>query len=393
MRIVAIIPARGGSVGIPGKNIRPLNGIPLLGRSINAVRQAEYACEIYVTSDDPAVLDIATKFGAKGVIRPRHLAGSTASSESALLHALAQIEADDPGNSADIVVFIQCTSPFLTSNDIDKVVSALIEKEADSALAVIPDHGFYWEHDPDRPGYARCLSHNKAQRRPRRQELKPRYRETGAIYAMRAISFRRSGNRFCGKTILVEVDMPPLEIDTPEDWRLAEALAKSLDARLPPRNSHHIRALVMDFDGVHTDDRVIVLEDGSEAVRCSRSDGMGLEMLRNAGVALLILSRESNSVVAARASKLKAEVKHHVLAKLPTLDQWREKMGLEWSHIAYIGNDVNDVECMSAAGLATCPADASEKVKPFADFILKSNGGNGALREFSELLISYQWIE
>src|SRR3546814_12294380 len=102
------------------------------------------------------------------------------------------------------------------------------------------------------------------------------------------------------------------------DWSLAEVYAKNLEVRSGiPSNVGHIKALVTDFDGVHTDDLVYVGDDGSERVRCSRSDGMGMENLRKKGVRLLILSREQNRVVRARAGKLKMEVQHHIVNKLP----------------------------------------------------------------------------
>ena len=150
--------------------------------------------------------------------------------------------------------------------------------------------------------------------------------------------------------------------------------------------------MVTDFDGVHTDDRVLVSQDGQEAVLCSRRDGMGIERLRDRGVRLLILSKEANPVVKARAAKLKMPVQNHVDDKLSALDAWRTEHGLEWAEIAYIGNDINDVACMAACGLAFAPADAHADALAVADIVLEASGGKGALREMSDTLLARQLI-
>ena len=204
---------------------------------------------------------------------------------------------------------------------------------------------------------------------------------------MRVPEFLETQNRFCGRTVLVPVEMPPIEIDTAEDWEIAETFARCHDP-LKRVTSQKIRALVTDFDGVHTDDLVIVNQDGSEAVRCSRSDGMGIEALRTRGLRLLILSREQNPVVKARAIKLQMEVQHHVHNKLPALDAWRIEHKLNWSEIAYVGNDINDIECMRASGISFAPSDAHRDVLAIAEVRLRRQGGQGALRELSEYLIA-----
>ncbi|QFI69659.1 acylneuraminate cytidylyltransferase [Sinorhizobium alkalisoli] len=388
MKVVAVIPARGGSVGLPGKNIKPLNGVPLVGRAVLAAAKSEYISGVYVSSDSSEILDVAATFGAVGIRRPAEISGSMASSESALIHALQEIEGIS-GKVPDVLVFLQCTSPFTTSEQIDAVVSKLLEEQAASAFSAIEDHGFIWQTGED--GTAVGITHDHTKPRQRRQDMTPRYRETGAIYAMRVPEFLERGNRFCGKTALVPVEMPPIEIDTPEDWIVAETYARLHDPhRLAPANK--IKALITDFDGVHTDDCVIVNQDGSEAVRCSRSDGMGIEMLRHRGLKLLILSREQNPVVKARAAKLQMDVLHHIRDKLPALDAWRSELRLEWREIAYIGNDINDLDCMKVCGMSFAPSDAHPEAKVIATMVLQKSGGSGALRELSEYLISNDLI-
>lgn len=383
MEVVAVIPARGGSVGLPGKNIRPLNGVPLIGRTIRAARDAGTVGDVYVTSDSEEILAVAKQFGALAIKRPDELAGPAASSEAALVHALGQIE-HKTGARPDVLVFLQCTSPFTSSVHIDGLVRTLLESGADSALTVIEDHGFLWGVQDD--GSAAGITHDPTLPRQRRQDMAARYRENGAAYAVRVDAFLKSNNRFCGRTVLFPVDAPALEIDSPEDWSIAELLAAVRDRR-SDKPAGKIKAFVTDFDGVHTDDRVIVGHDGSEFVICSRADGYGLELLRQRGLRLMVLSRELNPVVRARAAKLQMEVHHGISDKLTALDTWRQTHGYEWSEIAFMGNDLPDIGCMNACGLSFCPGDAHPKVQSVASIVVERAGGHGALRQACEYLL------
>lgn len=375
MRIAAVIPARGGSKGVPGKNIRPVGGVPLIGRSILAALESETVHSVHVSTDDIAIAAVAKAFGAEVIQRPAEIAGDTASSEAALLHALDQM-AEQP----DVLVFLQCTSPFTTSQQIDSVVAKLLEAEADCAFAAMPDHGFLWQEDAE--GRAIGANHDHTQPRKRRQELTPTYRETGSIYALRVSAFRAKGQRFCGRTVLAPVDQPPLEIDSFDELHWCDAIAwQERREKHPTPRIDAIKALVMDFDGVLTDDLVHVTEKGEEGVDCSRSDGMGLTLLKEKGMKLFILSKEKNPVVLARAKKLGIEAQNSTDSKLPALRAWAEKELITLEEIAYIGNDVNDIECLRAVGLAIVPGDAHPSAKAVAHYITHKPGGKGAVRE------------
>lgn len=390
MHVVAVIPARGGSVGLPGKNVRPMNGTPLVARTIQAALDSRTVGAVYVSSDGEDILSVARQAGAQAIKRPPDISGSTASSESALIHALDVIAAAD-GRDPDILVFLQCTSPFTTGADIDKVVETVTQEGTDCAFSAVEDHGFIWKIEPD--GTAAGITHDHRLPRQRRQDMAKRYRENGAVYVMRVAPFREKGNRFCGVTKVVAIDAPTIEIDSNEDWLIAEAFARVLEApakREIPKGP--FKALVTDFDGVHTDDRVVVHQDGTEAVTCSRADGMGIERLRKAGLKLLILTKETNPVVQARAAKLKMEIYGSVEGKLEKLDSWRQANGLDWRDIVYIGNDINDMDCLKAAGLAAAPADARAEIRDLAHLVVDRPGGYGALRALSDYLLDNRMI-
>ena len=155
---------------------------------------------------------------------------------------------------------------------------------------------------------------------------------------------------------------------------------------MPSISWSQIRAIAFDFDGVFTDDRVWVSQTGEEAVACSRSDGMGIGLLRQAGVHMIIISKEPNPVVSARARKLALEVIQGCDNKLPEFARWLEHIGVSAEHSAFMGNDINDLECMEHAAVAIAPADAHPSALAIADFVTQKPGGNGAIREVADLL-------
>jgi N-acylneuraminate cytidylyltransferase len=224
MRITAIIPARGGSKGVVGKNLRTVGGISLLGRSVLAGKAAARVEGVFVSTDDAAIAKEARRHGAEVILRPDALADDIASSEAALLHGLDELAAQ--GREPDILVFLQCTSAFTTAGEIDICIAGLERTGAECALSVAPNHGFLWRMESD--GIAQGINHDETQPRKRRQELEPQYLETGAIYVMRVAPFRAVGRRFCGRVVAVPIAHIAPEIDSEDDLRVANAVAEGL---------------------------------------------------------------------------------------------------------------------------------------------------------------------
>jgi N-acylneuraminate cytidylyltransferase len=379
-----VILARGGSKGVPGKNLRRLGGLSLVARAVRAGRAARGVARVYVSTDDAAIATEARRYGARVIERPDALASDAASSESGWLHALPRLRADLPGLSR--LVFLQCTSPFTTGPDIDACLEAMDAKGADCALSVVPSHVFLWGEDAD--GRGRGVNHDAAAPRLRRQDLAPQWAENGAIYCARAEAFARAESRFCGAVALCPVDHPAVEIDSLADLELCGRLLQARGGDAPaPADLAAIRAVITDFDGVHTDDRVITDQDGRESVAASRGDGLGLAMLGKAGLALLILSKERNPVVGARAAKLRIEALTAIDDKVAALDAWLDRKGIPWEAALYVGNDVNDAGAMARAGISACPSDAHPSLLATAHWVLPRPGGRGALRALAEALI------
>ncbi len=333
---------------------------------------------------------MAADEGALVLDRPPALCGDEASSESALLHAL-DVLRDEHGVVPDITVLVQCTSPFIDPADLDAAVVRVIGGEADSAFAAVETHSFLWRVGDSCDGAAHGLNHDPAHR-ARRQDRRPDHRETGAFYVMRTDGFRAAGHRFFGTIVAAPVDQATaVEIDTHADLELARAIAEQRDEPTHLGTGDavlDVDAVVTDFDGVHTDDTAGVEEDGSESVRVSRSDGMGVSALKRAGVPFLILSSETNAVVLVRARKLGVEVAHGVHDKATLLARWLQRNGLDPARVAYVGNDVNDLSAMAAVGWPIAVPGAHPDVLAAARVVLTRPGGHGAVREVADRVLA-----
>ncbi|KOU41236.1 transferase, partial [Streptomyces sp. WM4235] len=221
-RVLAVIPARGGSKGVPGKNLALVGGTPLVARAVRACLAAPTVTDVLVSTDSEAIARAARAAGAHAVRRPAALSGDTASSEAALLHALDSFE-ELHSVTVDVVLLVQCTSPFLTHSDVESVAAAVASGAADSALTVAPFHGFLWRTDTDGSGLG--VNHETTHR-PRRQDRPQDLLETGAAYAMAAAGFRTARHRFFGRTLPVATDPARvLEIDDPHDLARARLVA------------------------------------------------------------------------------------------------------------------------------------------------------------------------
>lgn len=223
MSVIAVIPARGGSVGVRGKNVREVGGQPLVARAVASARRASTIDRVVVSTDDATIAEVARRAGAFVVDRPAALATATASSESALLHALATIDV-----TPDVLVFLQATSPFIDSDDLDHAVRRVRGGEADAVFSAVSTPVFLWGPGSQGEGW-RGINHDAAVR-SRRQDLPPQVAETGAFYVMRAAGFLAAQHRFFGRVEPQLVDERwAVDIDTEVELEVAQALAEAHD--------------------------------------------------------------------------------------------------------------------------------------------------------------------
>lgn len=378
--VVAIIPARGGSTGVVRKNLRRVGGIPLVGRAVDAARRCPAIDRVVVTTDDADIAAVAEEWGAEVVVRPAELSGDTASSESALLHALDVLE--ERKVDVGVVAFLQATSPFIDVTALAEAVQLVRSRRRDSVFSAVETYGFLWARTA--ACAAEAVGHD-AEKRPRRQDRAPHYLETGGFYVLRAAGFRAAQHRFFGSVGIAEVDeRTAIEIDTEKELAIARAIAPLIDVVAPVA----VDAVVTDFDGVHTDDSVHVSQHGTETVTVSRGDGMGVRMLRDAGIPMLILSTEVNPVVSARADKLRVEVVQGVDDKAAALRAWAADRGVPLGRVAYLGNDVNDLPCLELVGWPVAVPGAHPLVLAAARLVLDRPGGAGAVRDLAERVLA-----
>jgi N-acylneuraminate cytidylyltransferase len=385
--VCCIIPARGGSKGIPGKNLALVAGRPLLAHTVEIATTSTRVTKALVSTDSANIADLARALGAQPVDRPADLSGDTAPSEKALLHALDWWR-EQNGADPDLVVFLQATSPLRPPGAIDDAIALLEREYADSLFSAGPVHGFVWrQHE----GSLRSITYDH-HHRPRRQDIGHDWLENGSIYIFKPWVLRETGNRLGGKVVVFPMHpLDSFQVDEPEDLALFESLFALRGAAqlAPPREAlAAVRLLVLDFDGVMTDDRVWVDQDGRESVACSRSDGMGIERLKQAGLEVVVLSKETNPVVAARCRKLNIACSQGVDEKLPTLARLVAERGLDPLQVAYLGNDVNDMPPLSWVGMPIAVADARPEAAAVARWRTSKAGGSGAVREVCEWLIS-----
>lgn len=221
---ISIILARGGSKGIPCKNVRLLGDKPLIAHTVLDAKESKYTDKVFVSTDDWKIAEISQQYGAEIIDRPGQLAGDSASSESALIHALSEIEQTDV--TPDLIVFLQCTSPIRTGTDIDQAIAKMKIENADSLLSVSPSHRFLWE---EVGGVAKSINYDYRDR-PRRQDMQPQYVENGSIYIFKPWVLKKFGNRLGGRiSLFVMSEAASWEIDSLLDFEIAESLIKKFN--------------------------------------------------------------------------------------------------------------------------------------------------------------------
>lgn len=399
--VLAVIPARGGSKGIPRKNIKLFAGYPLIQYSIEAGLRAEMVTRVIVSTDDEEIAAVARECGAETpFLRPAEYARDDSTDLPVFLQALDWLK-EHEGYEPEIVVQLRPTSPIRPVDCVDSAVRRLIANPAaDSVRGVVPAG--------QNPHKMWCLSGENEPMRPLlevpglaepynapRQSLPPVYWQTGHVDAIRVASIR-SKNSLSGDVILPLIldGRYTVDIDTPFDWKRYEYLVLNggLDFVDPAKKRRGIplkvKLLVMDFDGVLTDNRVWVDEDGNEKVAGNRSDSLGLSILRQkTQVKPVVISQETNPVVTARCKKLNLEVHQGIMDKASLLKEILAEKGIGKGEAIYMGNDVNDLPCLPHVACFIAPADAQPAVLRAADHILENKGGHGAVRELCDILI------
>ncbi|MBR1418196.1 MAG: acylneuraminate cytidylyltransferase [Synergistaceae bacterium] len=380
MSVIAFIPVRGGSKSIKLKNIKNFCGRPLVYWTAKAANDAVKVDKVIIATDSETINHVVQEFNLpKAAVYERDAANAqdSSSTESVMLEYIERAGLSD----SDIFILIQATSPLTTKHDIDTAFNLYINEQADSLLSCSCTKRFFWD------AAGRSLNYD-FRNRPRRQDFAGTLMENGAIYISSVKAIRASRCRLSGKIAVYEMpEYCGVEIDEPSDWLIAENLMKE---NILKNAVHRVKLFMTDVDGVLTDGGMYYSESGDEMKRFNTLDGKGIELLRNAGITTAILTSENTKIVEARAKKLKIDfVCQGCMNKLAAAEELCKSLRITLDEAAYIGDDLNDAELLSHVGLAACPANAVDAVKDIYGIRkLKRSGGDGAVREFCEYILS-----
>ncbi|MEM6531793.1 MAG: acylneuraminate cytidylyltransferase [Myxococcota bacterium] len=324
MSVIAIIPARGGSKGIPRKNVLPFLNKPLISHSIAHALSTPSIDATYVSTDDDEIASISERAGARVVRRPAAISDDSASSESALAHLLDEIDFEP-----ELVVFLQATSPLRPPRLLSRGIQLVREECADSLLSVSPFHGFVWRAQG---GRVRALSYD-FENRPRRQDMGQDYEENGSFYMFRPEILRRHGNRLGGKIRLFPMHpFDSFQIDEPADWALLELAAASR-----PQSYLPVRP------------KVFVV-------------GASVEAPQSLGETSVSLKSED---------------------KAAELTSVLDRLGLLASDVAYLGTTPSDLPCFDMVGASIALPGSDNSVLEAARYVARSENIADALNEIA----------
>lgn len=384
-KIIAFIPVRGGSKSIPLKNIKPLCGKPLVCWNIEALEACPDVDEVIVATDSDDIWNTIESRNYKKTYlyrRSAQNASDTASTESVMLEYIdyAKMSKDD------VFMLVQATSPLTEAVHFSEALKKYEEGKYDSMLTCVRNYRFFWNEDGNSMNY-------DYMNRPRRQDFSGMLMENGAFYINTVGNILSNGNRLGGKIGVYEMpEYTATEIDEPDDWMILEKLMRKYKSVFIMRQKPKIKLFITDVDGTLTDGGMYYSENGDELKKFNTRDGMGFQMLREAGIKTAIITSEERQLNQRRAEKLKVDFICQGKVnggKVDVAQDIAKKMGISMGEVAYIGDDVNCLELLSLVGFAACPADACEAIMNIPGInIMKKKGGDGCVREFADYILN-----
>ena len=404
MSTIAFIPVRGGSKSIPLKNIKPFCGKPLVCWNIEALEACpEVDKTVVATDSDEIERTVSARQYKKAVIyrRKPENAVDTASTESVMLeyinaammserrepaggpsHYVDSVANDTPLRPDTVFMLVQATSPLTQAVHFSEALRQYRQGFFDSMLSCVRNYRFFWRPDGTSLNY-------DYRHRPRRQDFDGMLMENGAFYISTVRDILNSGNRLSGKIGVYEMPAyTAAEIDEPDDWIMMESLMRRHVLVNDKAAKPAVRLFLCDVDGTLTDGGMYYSERGDELKKFNTRDGVAFALLREAGVKTGIITSEDTQINAARAEKLRIDYLRQGQrygGKLAAAQEICREMGIKMSEVAYIGDDLNCIPLLEAAGVKACPADAQPKVKAVpAIHVMSRRGGDACVREFVE---------
>jgi len=373
-KIVALVPLRGGSKSIPKKNIKLIAGKPLCMWVIEEALQVGEISQVYVSTESQEIIDVVKGIKHEKlhlIERPVELSTDDASTESVMLHFAEKV-------SFEYLVTIQATSPLTTTGDIVNGIKKVLSEDLDSLVTGVRVKRFFWDSN------GIPLNYNP-EKRPRRQDFDGIMMENGDFYITKRDLLLDHKCRLGGKTGILEMpDITAIELDEPGDWEKAEELLLQRRGQI---DLSRIRLLVLDVDGTLTNSAMYYDNNGESFKKFNTKDGHGINLVKDMGIEVAIITGEDSGIAVSRANKL--GIKHCYLGvknKKEVLHNLCARLNISFKETAYIGDDLNDLECLKAAGFSAAPADAVIEVKKSVMYICQCAGGEGAVREVCDLI-------
>ncbi len=378
MRWVAFMPLRANSKSIIDKNLCNIAGRPLFAWSLEQVILSASFDNIYVATDSAKIQKkVLDEFSSSVTILDRspETCTDTASTDNALFEFKRQIP-------FDVVCLIQATSPLTRAEDFYAAKYKFLAENLDSLLTAVPSKRFFWTKSGTPINY-------DPTKRPRRQDFEGCMMENGAFYLTRAKILENFGCRLGGRIGVHEMAAETaIEIDDEADWLIVEQLLLHQRISANGITTQQIKALILDVDGTLTDGGMYYGADGEALKKFNTRDAHGLQLLRENGVKICVISAEDSPAVAARMNKLGIESYYPgIKDKFKVLLDQSKSWDIPLQNIAYAGDDLSDLECLRHVGAAFSPADAVTEVLHQAHYVCTHRGGNDAVREVCDTIL------
>uniref|UniRef100_A0A673K6R8 N-acylneuraminate cytidylyltransferase n=1 Tax=Sinocyclocheilus rhinocerous TaxID=307959 RepID=A0A673K6R8_9TELE len=363
--IAALILARGGSKGIPLKNIKMLAGVPLIGWVIRAALDSGVFDSVWVSTDHDEIARVARAWGAEVHRRSPEVSKDSSSS----LETIQEFSRLNP--DVGVICNIQATSPCLHPHHLKEAVEFITKEGFDSVFSVVRRHHFRWQEVEKGDGQCTKALNLNPVCRPRRQDWAGELCENGSFY-------------FTTKELLEK----GVDIDVDIDWPVAEQRVLRF-GYFGKDKPEVVRLLLCNVSGCLTDGQIHISANGEEMVSINTRDQAGIDLLKKEEVKVILI--EKDPITKALADKLSQRMGCPLLQKvddkLKKMQELMEKKGMEWKEVAYLGNDEADIKCLELAGLSGVPMDAPTVARNHAKYICRNTAGHGAVREFAEHIL------
>ncbi|MGR3175983.1 MAG: cytidylyltransferase domain-containing protein [Candidatus Scalindua sp.] len=382
MMIAAVIQARIGSQRCKNKMLRNFAGTNLISLALEKYSKPTDAFKLYFAAYEPELIEIGHKYNCTIIERNEE------SVKSERIEVVMNYIKDIP---EETVMFINPCHPFMSLEILEGAIEQFENKKAKSMTAVVKTHTWYYFMDGKPINFLDPTNLNT-------KTTEPLYQVTQAFHIYNKKRFIKhhyfwthAENDPC---FFETSEKEAIDIDTELDFAKAESLY--IREKGVHRGSLHdkltkIKMLIMDVDGVLTDAGMYYSKNGDELKKFNTRDGMGLALLRKAGIKQAIITGEDTQIVRNRARKLKIDEVHlGVDNKLAVFESLLSKYSLAPDEVAYIGDDINDLAIFDKVGLACSVSDALDNVKQNADYVTRAKGGEGAVREVCELILAEQ---